>query len=284
MGKAILKAGLIGGCYGLLCEALYCIYRAILGPENTYLSAFSLVTGGLIVGILYVCGIMQKIEPHGGFGSIIPLIGLTSAVAGGINATRKNEKKTFIDSFWSAGKPSMIMLMSGLVVSMILAMVFTQLMPNADAGVPPLLIATPAPVAIWLEFIFSFLIMAVIGAVGQIFLMLLKPTFTGVMGMLFAAYVLGCILAMFGVIQALAVLGHGGMDVPILGGGEFVFTSIWLGEGGFAPWFVTFVRLTIFSGIIASQYLWGGLAAAIRGKLHPEEVLPDEVAAEPVAA
>ncbi|MDR1807848.1 MAG: hypothetical protein LBR33_08075 [Propionibacteriaceae bacterium] len=272
MGTAILKAAGIGGCYGLLVEALYCVFRAALGADNNYLSAYALVTGGAVVAILYIAGVMQKIEPHGGFGSIIPLIGLTSAVAGGINGTRKSEKKTFIDAFWKAGQPSMIMLMSGMVVSLVLSVIATLNLPDAADGVAPFAVATPSPVAVPLEFVFAFLIMAVIGGVGQLFLMLLKPTFTGVMGMLFACYVIGCLLAMFGIIQALAVLGHGGMDVPILGGGEFVFTSVWLGEGGYAPWSATFTRLVLFTGIIGSQYLWGALAAGIRGKLHPDEV------------
>jgi hypothetical protein len=275
MGKAILKSAVIGGCYGLLVEALYCVFRAILGADNSYLSAYALVTGGAIIAVLYVAGLMQKIEPHGGFGSIVPLIGLTSAVAGGINATRKNESKTVIDSFWLAGKPTIIMLMSSMVVSMVLSVIAVLNLPDAADGVQPLAVASPAPVAVPLEFVFAFLIMAVIAAVGQILLMVLKPTFTGVMGMLFFAYVIGCILAMFGVVQALAVLGHGGMDVPIVGGGEFVFTSIWLGEGGYAPWSATFIRLVLFTGIIAAQYLWGLLAAIVRGLLHPDEVTAD---------
>jgi len=262
MGKSILKSALIGGCYGVFVELLYAMYRAIW-PTTNYVTALALLTGGLVIGILYVLGIVQKIEPQGGFGTIIPLIGVTSMVAARLNESRKKEKKIFVDAFWSGSKPSMLMLISGIIVSIVIS----RLALNAIGPGNALAVASPHQQNIFVEIVMSFVFMAIIGAIGQLLLVTLKPNFNGVMVILFAFYVCGAFLAAFGIMQALVVMGPGGMSVPIIDAGEFVFTSLWIPEPG-----VTFTRLVVFSGLIGSQYMWGAIAAGIRGKMHPEEI------------
>lgn len=262
MGKAILKAGIFGGCYGLVVQAFFTIY-SLIWPTTNYLAAMALCTGGLVVGILYVFGIIQKIEPHAGFGGILPLIGVTSMVSNVLNDARKKDKKTVVDGFWSGAKPSMLMLMSGMIVSLVIA----RLATNALGPMGALPVTPPAQASVAMQFVWTFVIMFVLSVIGQVLLMTLKPTFTGVMGILFSYYVVGSLLGCFGISQTLLALGPGGFVTSILGAGEFVFTSVWIADGG-----VTFTRLVVFTGLIASMYVWGTLAALIRGRLHPDEI------------
>lgn len=274
MGKAVLKAGIIGGLYGIVIQVFFDIYR-LIWPTTNYLGALALGTGGLVVGILYVFGIMQKIEPHGGFGSILPLVGVTSMVSNTLNDSRKKDKTTVIDAFFKGAKPSILMLMSGMIVSMVIARLATNYAVNAAGpdGTQSLpvgpIVAAGDHINVVLELVFSFLIMFVLSAIGQVLLMVLKPTFSGVMGILFAYYVIGAFLACFGLTQAMLAAGAGGTLVSIFGAGEFVFTSVWLST---SLGLVTFTRLVVFTGLIGSMYMWGAIAAVIRGRLHPEEI------------
>jgi len=262
MGKALLKAGIYGGCYGLLVQVFYTIY-SLIWPTTNYLGALALGTGGLVVAILYVFGIIQKVEPEAGFGGILPLIGVPSMISSRLNAARKQDKKIVIDAFWDAGKPSMLMLMSSMVVTLVIARIATNVV--GPLGAFP--IAPPQHANVPLEFVFSFLIMFVLSVFGQVLLMKLKPTFDGVMGILFGLYVAGGVLACLGLSQLLLAVGPGGWLASIMGAGEFVFTSVWIGDGT-----VTFTRLVIFSGLIGSMYMWGALAAVLRGRMHPDEI------------
>jgi len=87
--KALVGSGIVGGLFGVLVQAIYALYALALGASNQYIMAYSLITGGFVVMILYIVGVTDAIGKLGGFGAMIPLIGLVSGTAGGINASRK---------------------------------------------------------------------------------------------------------------------------------------------------------------------------------------------------
>jgi len=80
--KAILSSFAIGGLFGVLVQALYSLYALAFGADNKYLMVFALITGGFVVMLLFISGITDKTDKAGGFGAIIPLIGIVSATAG----------------------------------------------------------------------------------------------------------------------------------------------------------------------------------------------------------
>lgn len=263
MTKSICGSFVIGGLFGVLVQALYSLFALMLGADNQYLMVFSLIAGGFVVMILYITGATRAIDRVGGFGAIIPLIGIVSATAGGINAAMDNGK-TFVEAYKEAGWPIRKLLIKGFVIALILSFVVCAFMPSPALTItaPDAAIATTPMAYVW-----SFVIMGIICAIGQFLMVSMKLTFPGVLNMLLVAYVIGCMLAFSGIMQALNIIGPGGAGVPIMGGGEFVFTSVYLGMK-LGIWEATIQRLLIFTGIVSSMFIWGSLGALIKGKMN----------------
>ena len=267
--KGIIGSFVTGGLFGVLIQAIYACYAMALGADNQYLMVYSLITGGFVVMILYIAGVTGFIDKVGGFGAIIPLIGITSGTATGINASRKSGKG-FIAAYKEGGWLIRKMLIKGFFITLLMSFIVCAFLPTPALSLPsPDPALSTAPMA----FVWSFIVMGVISIIGQILLTTMKPSFPGVLTILLVAYIMGGMLAFSGITQALGIIAPGGAGVPILGGGEFVFTSVYLGmELGI--WEATIQRLLIFAGIVASMFIWGALGALIRGKIKPDEITP----------
>jgi len=272
MGKVILKSGLIGGLYGVLVQILYIIFTAILPAGNPYAQAWSLVAGGGVIFLLYISGKLDGIEKEGGFGAIIPLIGLTSAVANSVNGTRKATGKEFIASFIGGPKPMTIMLACNLSWSLLASLIVV----NTNGMYLP--VADPGYQGHIMGIIWSFIVMFVIGVVGQWILIKTRPSMAGVMAILFGFHVAGNILSWFGIGQVLNSIAPGGFGAPIMGGGEFLFNAVWLGANDVTGrgWDMTIELILIYTALVGSMYVWGALGALIRGKKQPETITPEK--------
>lgn len=82
LAKRLAGAFLVGGCLGLLGQAFYTLWQAVLGSGAAMAMPAALVSLGIVGGVLYVCDVYQKIEKVGAIGAAMPFSGLVSAVAG----------------------------------------------------------------------------------------------------------------------------------------------------------------------------------------------------------
>jgi len=261
MGKILLKAGVIGGLYGVLVQILYIIFAQLLPPGNAYAQAWALVSGGGVAFLLYITGKLDFIEKEGAFGTIHPLIGLPSAVANNINAMRK-DGKDFISAFIGAPKPMTIMLASNLSWSLIASVIAV----NTNGTYLP--VSDPGYLGHVQGIVWSFVIMFLLSFAGQWIMMKVKPCVANVMAILFGFHAAGNILSWFGIGQLLNSIAPGGFGVPIMGGGAFLFNAVYLGANNLTGrgWDTTIEMVLIYSANIASMYVWGGLGALVRGK------------------
>ncbi|NMA68438.1 MAG: SpoVA/SpoVAEb family sporulation membrane protein [Desulfitobacterium sp.] len=79
--KQILSAFIVGGLFAVLGQFLIVSYSSTgLQPANA--GRLTLLTLGVIGGVLFILGIYQKIEKFGAYGAILPFSGLAAAVAG----------------------------------------------------------------------------------------------------------------------------------------------------------------------------------------------------------
>lgn len=88
--KKLAGAFIVGGIFGLMGQVIMVLIGGILGPGYGPELVVPLVLGvmGIIGGVLFACGLYQKIEKVGGFGAIMPFCGLAAAVAGAICGIR----------------------------------------------------------------------------------------------------------------------------------------------------------------------------------------------------
>ena len=82
VAKRLAGAFVVGGCLGLICQAFYAFWQAVLGVDASLAMPAALVSIGVLGGVLYVFDIYQKIEKVGAIGAAMPFSGLVSAVAG----------------------------------------------------------------------------------------------------------------------------------------------------------------------------------------------------------
>ncbi len=80
--KRLFGSFVIGGIIGCASECFYAFWRFLLGAQSPWLMSLTLVTLGVVAGILYVFGVYRKLEKVGAMGAVLPFSGLVSAVAG----------------------------------------------------------------------------------------------------------------------------------------------------------------------------------------------------------
>jgi hypothetical protein len=292
-GKTILGAFIVGGCMGLMCQLINIFYAFLipddallfgsttLGLAQNYSSGFSLATCGLIMLILFITGILPKVNEVGGFGATIPLFGLVGAVGGSTLGYKAETGASFVTSFLKGCWPFMRFLIIAFVVTVPLSLIFgmvvkpdlsyvgavTYLDPTLPESGPALGAAAAAAFAP-VSLLWSFLFTGVLAVIGQLVVFAVKPKMIGMLNILMCGYILGCIVSMTGLFPFLSVYGTGGITAPVTGAGEFVFTSVMFGTNlGHIPgmWTTVIVRLVTFCLVITIQFVWGIIAAAIVG-------------------
>jgi hypothetical protein len=296
-GKAILGAFIVGGCMGLLCQLFNICYAflipddallfgsAILGLAQNYSSGFALMTCGLVMMILFIAGILPKVEAFGGFGATIPLFGLVGAVGGSTLGYKAQTGASFVTAFFKGCWPFIRFLLIAFIVTIPLSLLFGMFVkpdlsyvgavPYVDPTIPengPMLGAAAAAAFAPVSLCWSFLFTGVLAVIGQLVVFAVKPQMAGVLNILMCGYILGCIISMTGLFPFLSVYGTGGITAPVTGAGEFVFTSVMFGTNlGHIPgmWATVVVRLVTFCLVITTQFIWGIIAAAIVGARAP---------------
>jgi hypothetical protein len=296
-GKVILGTFIVGGCMGLLCQLLNICYAflipddallfgsATLGLAQNYSSGFALVTCGLVMMLLFITGILPKINDIGGFGATIPLFGLVGAVGGSTLGYKGETGASFVTSFFKGCWPFIRFLIIAFVVTVPLSLLYGAFVkpdlsyvgavPYIDPTVPengPALGAAAAAAFAPVSLLWSFLFTGVLAVIGQLVVFAVKPKMTGILNILMCGYMLGCIVSMTGLFPFLSVYGTGGITAPVTGAGEFVFTSVMFGSYlGHIPgmWTTVIVRLVTFCLVVAMQFIWGIIAAAIVGARGP---------------
>lgn len=86
--KPILQSFIVGGLFSILGQSLMLALGSALGQNSPFVVPLTLVSLGIIGGILFIFGIYQKIEKVGAFGAILPFCGLAAAVAGLFTGTK----------------------------------------------------------------------------------------------------------------------------------------------------------------------------------------------------
>jgi hypothetical protein len=296
-GKTILGAFIVGGCMGLLCQLLNMCFAFLipddallfgsttLGLAQNYSSGFALMACGGIMLILFIVGILPKINEIGGFGATVPLFGLVGAVGGSTLGYKEETGAPFVTAFFKGCWPFIRFLLTSFIITVPLSLIFGMLVkpdlsyvgavPYVDPTIPengPILSAAAAAAFAPVSLCWSFLFTGVIALIGQLVVLAIKPQMTGTINILMCGYILGCLISMTGLLPFLSVYGTGGITTPVTGAGEFVFTSIMFGTNlGHIPgmWATVIVRLVTFCLVIASQFIWGIIAAAIVGARAP---------------
>lgn len=96
--KGILMAFIVGGFFAIVGELIFKVVLAALGPEFPFIGPVTLVGLGLFCGILWICGIQQKIELVGEYGGILHFGSCATAVANVYQQVKKesgSEKAAF---------------------------------------------------------------------------------------------------------------------------------------------------------------------------------------------
>lgn len=88
MLKQILSAFIVGGLFSVLGQGLMSLFALTLGGDSPFIVPLTLISLGLMGGVLFIGGIYQKIEKIGAFGAILPFSGLAAAVAGAFSGTK----------------------------------------------------------------------------------------------------------------------------------------------------------------------------------------------------
>lgn len=88
MLKQILSSFIVGGLFSVLGQGLMSLFALTLGGNSPFIVPFTLISLGLMGGMLFIGGIYQKIEKIGAFGAILPFSGLAAAVAGTFSGTK----------------------------------------------------------------------------------------------------------------------------------------------------------------------------------------------------
>jgi hypothetical protein len=257
-----------------------------LGAAQNYSTGFSLAICGFIMMILFVAGILPKIDAFGGFGATIPLFGLVGAVAGSTLGYKAETKSSFIKSFFKATWPlkRFLLIAFGITVAYSLMvnlafkpdLTFVHEVPYLDPTNPangPLLGAGAEAGLAPISLLFSFIFTGCLAVIGQIVMFIVKPKgMQDVLNILLGGYIVGCVLSSLGILPYLFVYGPGGITAPVTGAGEFVYTTITFGTnlGGVIPpmWTTVLVRLVTFCLVITIQFVWGiiaGLIASAKG-------------------
>jgi hypothetical protein len=293
-GKTIVGAFIVGGCFGLLCQLINMAYGAVLSPTDplfgvpvlgtaqNYSSGFSLATCGLIMAILFITGILPKIDKVGGFGATIPLFGLVGGVAGSMVGYRMETGAGFGKAFFKATWPfkRFLLIAFGVTLALSFAVVlgvkpnlsYVGAVPYIDPALIPehpefgaALGNTAASLYAPISLLYSFIFTGCLAVIGQIVLFIVKPKSMGaVLNVLMGGYILGCLVAMTGLFPFLSVYGTGGITAPVTGAGEFVFSSVMFANVAAAGGMATVVvRLVTFCLVITIQFIWGLLAHAI---------------------
>jgi len=78
--KQIVSAFIVGGLFAVMGQGLMSIFAMSLGGDSVLIVPLTLVSVGLIGGVLFIAGIYQKIEKIGTFGAILPFCGLVAAI------------------------------------------------------------------------------------------------------------------------------------------------------------------------------------------------------------
>ncbi len=120
--QRLAKAFFLGGCLSILTQIIYMLYTAFLPFTDFALVLLSLFTMGVIGAILYVMDIYPKLEKMFGFGAMLPISGLSAAVAAGITHSLK-EGLCWKQALKSGVIPVALVLIVGFVFSALLALV-----------------------------------------------------------------------------------------------------------------------------------------------------------------
>ncbi|MCL2335843.1 MAG: hypothetical protein FWC60_00300 [Firmicutes bacterium] len=259
--KPLIASAIYAGTAGAVSQVILILYSVILGRDFPGLLPLTVLTLGVLMMCLYIGGLIQPLIPLCGFGAILPLPSLVAAVADGILEVQKSGAP-FKKAYKLSSAPVKKMLTIAFCASLVFSVVVWAFKQTPDFAVTAI---DPSSVTPVMGIVWSFIIAAGVGFVGQIIMMILRPTMQGVLNILLCTYCFSAILAVFGISQYLNALGTGGYSFQVLCAGETVFTSIYIGmiQG---QWPVAIMRLVLFCAVIASMFGWGMIAARIRGK------------------
>jgi hypothetical protein len=118
--RKILKAFLVGGCFGLIGQLLIALF-AIFISDATMVIMVSILAFGVIAVVIIANGFYFKVAEFGDSGAAIPVCGLMFGAATSAAAAQKagaKLEKAFIVGFWNVLK----ILGTGFVIAFILGL------------------------------------------------------------------------------------------------------------------------------------------------------------------
>lgn len=118
--KHVALAFVFGGLFSVIAAALRCVAALVVPPE--LVDPVMLAALGALGAIMYAGGLQQRIEPHAGAGSFLPLNGFSAAVAGAFDrsqAAGQSLGRALFEGFMLLVK----VILSGTFVVMVLAAV-----------------------------------------------------------------------------------------------------------------------------------------------------------------
>lgn len=92
--KELISSFVVGGLFAVIGELIFKLLLSLLGPGFPLLGPMTLAGLALVCAILWVCGILQKIEKIGEYGAILHLGSCASAVAHLFQESKRSGKST----------------------------------------------------------------------------------------------------------------------------------------------------------------------------------------------
>ncbi|MEG0873907.1 MAG: SpoVA/SpoVAEb family sporulation membrane protein [Clostridiales bacterium] len=119
--KKVAYAFFCGGCLSIGAQGLFTLYNVLPFTVGAKVSLM-LLTIGVLGAVAFLFNLYPKLEKHFGFGAIMPICGLSAAIAGGIagelkkGATKKN-------AFKKGALPVIMVLVVGCCCSMVVGII-----------------------------------------------------------------------------------------------------------------------------------------------------------------
>ncbi len=92
--RELISSFVIGGFFAVIGELIFKLLFSILGPDFPLLGPLTLAGLALVCAILWICGVLQKIERIGEYGAILHLGSCASAVAHLFQESKRSGKST----------------------------------------------------------------------------------------------------------------------------------------------------------------------------------------------
>jgi hypothetical protein len=268
--KSLVLAMLTGACLALIGQLVGALWAFLIIPTGnptliSLVGPFTLVSMGIVGGILFLPRIYDRIEQFGGFGAVVSFAGFCVAIA---HATEEAKRST--GNTGAAIKAGVMVLLTVIGVGSVGCFLIGGAAFLANTVLAPITTAadglavaqtavTPLAPGSAQMLIGSVLVGALITGLFQAFLLY---TDLPVPKVLVLAMFVGGLLTAPGVITSLSTLGGAGVDIMVVGAGSAVTaTSMALLAGAPLPLLTV---LCVFVALTVLGCVWGLIRAGKR--------------------